>query len=101
MTVLYDLVDVVRSFRVGSGEVRAVDGVTMTIDTGEFVAIEGPSGSGKSTMLQPLGRLHRPPAGPRRFEDADLRTLNESGRTKLRRDAIGFVFQHFNLIPTL
>src|SRR3954454_20616723 len=101
MTVLYDLVDVVRSFRVGSGEVRAVDGVTMAIDTGEFVAIEGPSGSGKSTMLQLLGGLHRPSSGKLMFEDEDLGTLSESGRTRLRREAIGFVFQHFNLIPTL
>src|SRR3954470_13780033 len=101
MTVLYDLVDVVRSFRVGSGEVRAVDGVTMAIDTGEFVAIEGPSGSGKSTMLQLLGALDRPSSGKLMFQDADLSTLGESGRTRLRREAIGFVFQHFNLIPTL
>src|SRR3954469_16860161 len=101
MTVLYDLVDVVRSFRVGGGEVRAVDGVTMAIDTGEFVAIEGPSGSGKSTMLQLLGALDRPSSGKLMFEDEDLGTLSESGRTRLRREAIGFVFQHFNLIPTL
>src|SRR5438270_4526266 len=98
---LYDLDDVSRVFRLGSNEVRAVDHVHLTIDTGEFVAIEGPSGSGKSTMLQLLGALDRPTAGTLRFEDADLGTLNESGRTKLRRDAIGFVFQHFNLIPTL
>ena len=98
---LYQLDDVSRVFRVGSGEVRAVDGVTLTIATGEFVAIEGPSGSGKSTMLQLLGALDRPTSGTLRFEDKDLGNLDESARTKLRRDAIGFVFQSFNLIPTL
>src|SRR3954454_18422837 len=101
MTVLYDLVDVVRSFRVGSGEVRAVDGVTMSIDAGEFVAIEGPSGSGKSTMLQLLGALDRPTAGRLEFDGRDLGAMSENDRTGLRRHDIGFVFQHFNLIPTL
>jgi putative ABC transport system ATP-binding protein len=101
VTVLYDLVDVVRSFRVGSGEVRAVDGVTMTIDAGELVAIEGPSGSGKSTMLQLLGALDRPSSGRLTFEEVDLGALGEPDRTRVRRQAIGFVFQHFNLIPTL
>src|SRR5436305_14789397 len=101
MAMLYNLANVSRVFRVGGGEVRAVDGVTLAIDTGEFIAIEGPSGSGKSTMLQLLGALDRPTTGSLRCEDADLGPLNESGRTKLRRDAIGFVFQHFNLIPTL
>ncbi len=101
MSILYQLDDVRRTFRVGGGEVRAVDGISLTIDTGEFVAIEGPSGSGKSTMLQLLGALDRPTSGTLMFEGQDLGKLNEAARTKIRREAIGFVFQHFNLIPTL
>ena len=101
MATLYDLDAVDRTFRVGSGEVRAVDQVTLQIDTGEFIAIEGPSGSGKSTMLQLLGALDRPSGGTITFESENLGRLSESDRTTLRREAIGFVFQHFNLIPTL
>ena len=101
MTVLYELDGVERVFRTGAGQVRAVDDVTLRIDSGEFIAIEGPSGSGKSTMLQLLGALDRPSAGTLTFESNDLGKLSETGRTTLRREAIGFVFQHFNLIPTL
>ena len=101
MATLYDLDAVARTFRVGSGEVRAVNQVTLQIDTGEFIAIEGPSGSGKSTMLQLLGALDRPSGGTITFESENLGRLSESDRTTLRREAIGFVFQHFNLIPTL
>lgn len=101
MSVLYDLDDVSRVFKTGSGEVRAVDGVTLAIAPGEFLAIEGPSGSGKSTMLQLLGALDRPTSGTITLEGENLGRLGDSGRTRLRRDAIGFVFQHFNLIPTL
>ena len=98
---LYELTDVDRIFRSGGHEVRAVDGVSLRIDAGELVAIEGPSGSGKSTMLQLLGALDRPTAGTLMFEAQNLGALGEGARTRLRRDAIGFVFQHFNLIPTL
>src|SRR5690349_3367099 len=101
VSTLYELEDVRRVFRVGGSEVRAVDGVSLTIETGEFVAIEGPSGSGKSTMLQLLGALDRPSSGRLTFENQDLGNLSEAGRTRIRREAIGFVFQHFNLIPTL
>ncbi|MBW8827221.1 MAG: ABC transporter ATP-binding protein [Acidobacteria bacterium] len=101
MTTLYELDHVARVFRMGGSQVRAVDDVSLRIDTGEFVAIEGPSGSGKSTMLQLLGALDRPSDGTITFESNDLGALSESGRTTLRRNAIGFVFQHFNLIPTL
>src|SRR5437016_6553111 len=96
---LYDLDDVSRVFRLGSNEVRAVDHVTLTIDSGEFVAIEGPSGSGKSTMLQLLGALDRPTDGTLMFEGTDLGNLSEADRNKLRRVEIGFVFQGYKLIP--
>ena len=98
---LYRLEGVDRYFRVGSAEVRAVDNVDLELYPGELVAIEGPSGSGKSTMLQLLGALDRPSGGSLVFEGTDLGGLSESGRTQLRRDALGFVFQSFNLIPTL
>jgi len=101
MAALYSLAAVERVFRSGSNEVRAVNGVTFDIEPGEFVAIEGPSGSGKSTMLQLLGALDRPSSGSLMFEGSDLGQLSESGRTRLRREALGFVFQSFNLIPTL
>src|SRR5436190_7757800 len=101
MAPLYTLEGVERVFRGGSHEVRAVDGVSLEIEAGEFVAIEGPSGSGKSTMLQLLGALDRPSGGMLEFEGTDLGKLSENGRTTLRRDALGFVFQSFNLIPTL
>src|SRR5439155_18527820 len=98
---LYRLEGVDRYFRVGSAEVRAVDNVDLELYPGEFLSIEGPSGSGKSTMLQLLGALDRPTRGTLNFEGEDLGSLSEAGRTRLRREALGFVFQHFNLIPTL
>ena len=98
---IYSLTDVRRVFRSGSAEVAAVDGVTLEIGAGEFVAIEGPSGSGKSTMLQLLGALDRPTGGRLEFDGRDLGAMSENERTGLRRHDIGFVFQHFNLIPTL
>jgi putative ABC transport system ATP-binding protein len=98
---LYALREVRRSFRVGDSEVRAVDGIDLEIASGEFVAIEGPSGSGKSTLLQLLGALDRASAGSVRFEGHELTELDDSALTRLRSSAIGFVFQTFNLIPTL
>jgi putative ABC transport system ATP-binding protein len=100
-TPVYALDHVERHYRSGSNQIRAVDGVTLDIAAGEFVAIEGPSGSGKSTMLQLLGALDRPSGGSLTFEGDDLGRLSEAARTRLRRNAIGFVFQSFNLIPTL
>ncbi|HET6910270.1 MAG TPA: ABC transporter ATP-binding protein [Mycobacteriales bacterium] len=101
MSGLYVLEDVRRSFRRGSVEVRAVDGVNLDIASGEFIAIEGPSGSGKSTLLQLLGGLERPSSGHVLFDGADLSTRDDAGLTRFRARDVGFVFQHFNLIPTL
>jgi putative ABC transport system ATP-binding protein len=98
---LYELEDVSRTFLRGTAEVRAVDGVDVLVDAGEFVAVQGPSGSGKSTLLQLLGALDRPSAGTVRFSGRDLGSMSDHELTALRLHDIGFVFQQFNLIPTL
>ena len=81
--------------------VKAVRGVDLVINSGEIVSLEGPSGSGKSTLLQLLGALDSPTGGSIRFEGRDLAGLSDKQLTKIRAEDIGFVFQHFNLIPTL
>ncbi len=85
----------------GREEVRALDHVSFTIARGEFVAITGPSGSGKSTLLNLLGCMDAPTSGTLRLGGHEVQRLNEKERTRLRREQIGFVFQHFGLIPTL
>lgn len=82
----------------GETEVRALDGVSLTIDDGEFVAIMGPSGSGKSTAMNILGCLDTPTSGRYYFRGVDIGTLTRSQRALLRRNYIGFVFQGFNLL---
>jgi len=101
MSDLYILEDVRRTFRRGPAEVRAVDGVDLTIAAGEFIAIEGPSGSGKSTLLQLLGGLERPTSGRLLFAGDELSRRSDAELTRFRARDVGFVFQHFNLIPTL
>jgi putative ABC transport system ATP-binding protein len=98
---LYELRDVSRVYRTGAGEVRALDTVDLNIGAGEFLAIEGPSGSGKSTLLQLLGALDRPSQGSLLFDGRDLSRLNDRELTRVRSRDVGFVFQAFNLIPTL
>jgi putative ABC transport system ATP-binding protein len=82
----------------GEAEVRALDGVDLTINDGEFVAIMGPSGSGKSTAMNILGCLDKPTGGRYSFKGVDVSTLNQTQRALLRRHYIGFVFQGFNLL---
>jgi putative ABC transport system ATP-binding protein len=98
---LYELRDVARVFEVGGNVLRAVDGVNLDINPGEFVVIEGPSGSGKSTLLQILGALDKATAGTVRFGDVELTEIDDKELTALRAHDFGFVFQSFNLIPTL
>jgi putative ABC transport system ATP-binding protein len=97
----YEVREVSKWFVKGPTIVRAVDAVNLTIDAGEFVALEGPSGSGKTTLLQLLGALDRPSDGSVSFEGRDLATLRDIELAQLRLTAFGFVFQQFNLIPTL
>jgi putative ABC transport system ATP-binding protein len=97
----YQLRDVARRYGDGAGSVDAVRDVDLTIGSGEFVAVVGPSGSGKTTLLQLLGGLDRPTSGEVLFDGRDMARLADGELARLRRDALGFVFQQFNLIPTL
>jgi putative ABC transport system ATP-binding protein len=101
MAVQYELSGVAKFFQRGPSTVRALDGVDLEIEAGQFVALEGPSGSGKTTLLQLLGALDRPSAGTVLFEGRDLAELPDSQLAALRLRSFGFVFQQFNLIPTL
>jgi putative ABC transport system ATP-binding protein len=103
---MYKLTGVTKDYPKGRGVVHALQGVDLTIDDGEWLAIQGPTGHGKSTLLQMLGGLDRPTAGSILFGDdgddgEDLAQLRESQVTRVRAEAIGFIFQTFNLIPTL
>jgi putative ABC transport system ATP-binding protein len=94
-------VDAVKVYGKGDTAVRALDGVTVDFAAGGFTAIMGPSGSGKSTLLHAVAGLDDLTAGRVYIGDTDLTRLKDKGLTKLRRDRIGFVFQAFNLVPTL
>jgi len=90
-----------KTYRSGKLEVPALRDVSFAIEPGEFVAIVGPSGSGKSTLFYVLGGLTPPTTGTLRIQDVELTGLSDAERTKLRRAHIGFVFQRFNLLPTI
>jgi putative ABC transport system ATP-binding protein len=98
---LYEIRDVERAYRTGGGVVRALKDITLSIGPGEFLAVEGPSGSGKSTLLQLLGALDRPTRGSLVFDGRELSDLDDRKLTQVRSRDIGFIFQAFNLIPTL
>jgi putative ABC transport system ATP-binding protein len=98
---LYLLENVERRYERGGTTVHALRGVDLSIASGELVAVEGPSGSGKSTLLQLLGAMDTATAGRVDFDGAPLAGASDKTLTGLRRNAIGFVFQQFNLIPTL
>lgn len=93
--------DITKIYGAGETEVRALDGVTVSFPRGEFTAIMGPSGSGKSTLMHCLAGLDTVTSGTVTVGDVDLTTLNDDQLTQLRRERIGFIFQSFNLIPTL
>lgn len=90
-----------KTYRGGESPVEAVRGINLQLQAGDFVAIMGPSGGGKSTLLHLCGAMDRPTAGTLRIEDVSLSDLSDDELTKLRRERIGFVFQFFNLLPTL
>ena len=96
-----ELRDVTRVYKIGEVETRALRGVNLTIEEGEFTAIVGPSGSGKTTMLQLMGCLDRPSGGRVHINGQDVTRLNANKRADLRKGTIGFVFQFFALIPGL
>ena len=98
---MVQLSDVVRVFGRGDGRVRALDGVTLTLERGTFTAIMGPSGSGKSTLLQLAAGLDRPTQGDVHLGDQELGRLSERALARMRRERIGFVFQSFNLLGAL
>jgi putative ABC transport system ATP-binding protein len=99
--MIIELKDVRRTYGQGAGSVQALKGVSVGIEAGSMTAIVGPSGSGKSTLLNLLGALDTPTSGHVIVAGADLGTLDDNARTRLRREKIGFVFQFFNLLPTL
>lgn len=90
-----------QTYRSGGRPLTVLDSIDLTIETQEFVAIVGPSGSGKTTLLGLLAGLDRPSAGRVLFDDTDLALLDEDARARLRADQVGFVFQNFQLVPTL
>ena len=98
---MYKLTGVTKKYQKGRVTVDALAGVDLVIEDGEWLAIQGPTGHGKTTLLQVLGGLDRPTSGIVDFDGQDLAALRESQVTKVRAASIGFIFQTFNLIPTL
>jgi putative ABC transport system ATP-binding protein len=101
MTAVVELRDVTRVHGTGAAEVRALRGVSLSVEAGELVAVMGPSGSGKSTLLHLAGGLDAPTSGLVAVEGTDLATLSRAALARLRRRSVGYVFQDFNLIPAL
>jgi putative ABC transport system ATP-binding protein len=98
---MLSLTDIIKTYRTTEVETRALDGVSLQIGAGEFVAIMGPSGCGKSTLLNILGLIDSPSGGSFTFLDEEIAKADEKRLTELRREHIGFVFQSFNLIDDL
>ncbi len=100
-THIIEIENLKKVYRSGRVEVPALRGVDLYVDAGEFVAVMGPSGSGKSTLFYIIGGLTSPSEGRVRLAGQDLASLDDAGRTRLRKNKVGFVFQRFNLLPTL
>ena len=90
-----------KTYRIGGQTVRALDDITFALTGGEFVSVVGPSGAGKSTLLHLLGALDRPDSGSIRFQGEEISDLNDEQQSEFRRHSVGFVFQFFNLLPTM
>lgn len=95
------MANVTKTYRIGGQTLRALDGIALTLAGGEFVSVVGPSGAGKSTLLHLLGALDRPDTGSIRFEGREISDLDDEQQSELRRHSVGFVFQFFNLLPTM
>jgi putative ABC transport system ATP-binding protein len=96
-----ELTDVVREYRAGGHTVRALDGLSLVLNGGEFTSIVGPSGAGKSTLMHLLGALDSPDSGSIHFDGHDIACLTDDQQSTFRRRKVGFIFQFFNLLPTL
>jgi putative ABC transport system ATP-binding protein len=101
MNTILSTENLTKSYKIGKLEVPALRGITLSVEKGEFVAIMGPSGCGKSTLLHLLGGLLSPTSGKIIIDGEDLAAVSDAQRTDIRRRKIGFVFQRFNLFPTL
>lgn len=101
MAAMIQADDVRKTYRIGKVDVPALRGVSLQVEKGEFVTIVGPSGSGKSTLFYILGGLTHADSGRVLIDNVDFTSLPDSARTRMRRSKIGFVFQKFNLLPTL
>jgi len=98
---MLEMTEVTKTYRIGGQTVRALDGITMTLKGGEFASVVGPSGAGKSTLLHLLGALDRPTSGSIRFQGKEIGALDDERQSEFRRQSAGFVFQFFNLLPTM
>ena len=101
MSAIIEAQELTKTYRVGKVEVPALRGVSFSVEKGEFVAISGPSGSGKSTLFYLLGGLTKASGGRVVIDGDDFATMDDAQRTQMRKKKIGFVFQKFNLLPTL
>ncbi|MGV9669345.1 MULTISPECIES: ABC transporter ATP-binding protein [unclassified Gordonia (in: high G+C Gram-positive bacteria)] len=98
---LVEAVDLVREYSLGDERVRALDGVNLSLPGGQFVSVVGPSGAGKSTLLHLMGALDTPTSGSIRVDGVDLGSLDDNAASAFRRTRVGFIFQFFNLVPTM
>ena len=101
MTPLIEFKDVYKIYQMGDSEVRAIDGINMTVQNGEFLAIVGPSGSGKSTCMNIIGCLDVPTSGQYFLDGKDVSCMNDNELAQIRNKKLGFIFQQYNLIPKL
>src|SRR5580704_12838547 len=98
---MIELRDLTKTYRTGDIDVHALRGVSLSIARGEFLSVVGPSGSGKSTLFNILGGLTPPTSGTVHIDGRDLLKMTDAERTDLRKKTVGFVFQNYNLLPTL
>jgi putative ABC transport system ATP-binding protein len=98
---IIEVENAVKTYKIGEVETHAINGVTVSFDSGEFAALVGPSGSGKTTMLQLMGCLDKPNSGTVKVQGQDVTRLKSNQRADIRREMIGFIFQFFALVPVL